>query len=473
MRSRLVVLAALGLLVGLLGAPAAFGAAAPRPLLLGFQDESSFLWSPDNQGNLDRAAAAHASVVRVIANWSQIAPTRPAAPANPDDPAYQFHSLDDLVWLSELRGMRVLLTVWGTPTWASASHKPNAAPRPADLGAFCRAIGSRYNGEGPQPPVGLYSVWNEPNLDQFLHPQFTASGKDVGPRLYAGMARACYTAIKRTNPTARVAVGDTSPRGHDKPTTGVQASHSPGRFAELLGKVRPYVRFDAWAHHPYADGFTGGPASSFRWPNVGIGDLGKLELALRKDFGRPSVPLWVTEFAYQTRPEHPRALSYAQQASYLGRALQTAAKVPELQMFVWYIFRDTAGERWQSGLITRSGTPKPSYAAFAKVAALYDVANPTVTVAAKQDPLVPLSLVQLKAQQQPTDPPIGMTYRIYDVHNVLVGIGQAKATLDLHGQITVPLLGFAPKPKATYTVTFDVNDIHGDLAHQVAHLLVR
>jgi hypothetical protein len=287
------------------------------------------------------------------------------------------------------------------------------------------------------------------------------------------MARTCYASIKRTNPTAQVAIGDTSPRGHDKPTTGVQASHSPGRFAELLGKLRPRLRFDAWAHHPYADGFTGGPASSFRWPNVGIGDLGKLELALRKDFHRGSVPLWVTEFAYQTKPEHPRALSYAQQASYLGKALQVAAKVPELQMFVWYIFRDTPGERWQSGLITKSGAPKPSYASFTRVAGLYDVANPRITTTAKPNPVVPLSLVQLKARQQPTDPPIGMTWRVYDARNQLVLVSQSQGMLDLHGQIKVSLNGFTPKPKSVYTVTFDVNNIHGDLAHQVARVIVR
>jgi hypothetical protein len=458
-------------LAALLAVPAALGASTPRPLLLGFQDESSFLWSLDKQANLDRAAAAHASVVRVIANWSQIAPTRPSAPGNSNDPAYQFHGLDDLVWLSELRGMRVLLTIWGTPTWASATHKPNAAPKPADLGAFCSAIGSRYNGTGPQAPVGLYSIWNEPNLDQFLHPQFTAKGKDIGPQLYAGMGRACYAAIKKANPTAQVAMGDTSPRGHDRPGIRTQASHSPGRFAELVGKVRPRVKFDAWAHHPYADGFKGGPTSTFRWPNVGIGDLGKLELALRKDFGRKHVPLWVTEFAYQTKPEHPGALSYGQQASYLGKSIATAAAVPDVQMFIWYIFRDTAGERWQSGLIRKNGSTKPSYSAFAKAAAQYDVGNPTVTVTTLPNPVVPLSLVQLKAQQQPTDPPIGMTYRIYDPRRGLVGIGQTQATLDLHGQIKVALADFTPKPKSVYTVTFDVNDIHGDVVHSVVHLL--
>lgn len=469
MRTR-ILLAAFA--CALLAASAALAAPTPRPLLLGFQDEQSFLWSQDRYANLDRAAAAHASVVRVIANWSQIAPTRPAAPASFADPAYRFDGLNDLIWQSELRGMRVLLTIWGTPTWASATHKPNAAPSPAALGAFCTAIGSRYNGRTGQPQVSLYSVWNEPNLDQFLQPQFDARGRDVGPRLYAGMARACYSALKKTNPQAQVAIGDTSPRGHDVPTTTVQASHSPGRFAQLVSKVRPRVPFDAWAHHPYADGFRGGPTSTFRWPNVGIADLGRFELALRKDFGRKSVPLWVTEFAYQTAPEHPGALSYGRQADYLGRALQAAAAVPDLRMFVWYVFRDTAGARWQSGLVTKAGTPKPSYAAFTRVASSYDVANPTVAVTAKPNPTLGVSIVALKPYYAAIDPPLGVTYRVFDPKGALAVVGQAQVRPDATGQVSFPLQ-FTPKPKTTYSVTLDFNDIHGDRATRTARLVVR
>jgi Glycosyl hydrolase catalytic core len=467
---RIALVCAVVSAVAAVGAAAALAAPVPRPLLLGFQDEQSFLWSADRLENLDRAASAHASVVRVTANWREIAKKKPAAPASPADPAYHFEGLDDLVWQSQLRGMRVLLTISGTPKWGSTSGKANAAPRAADLGAFCSAIGSRYNGRGTQPAVTLYSVWNEPNLDQFLHPQFSASGKDVGPQLYAGMARACYSAIKRTNPRAKVAIGDTSPRGHDRPTTGVQASHSPGRFAELVGKARPRVRFDAWAHHPYADGFRGGPTSSFRWPNVGIGDLGRFELRLRKDFARPSVPLWVTEFAYQTRPEHAGALSYGQQASFLGKALQAAAAVKDVQMFVWYVFRDTPGERWQSGVISKSGSPKPGYAAFRRAAALYDVSNPTLSIPAKPNPSVTLSVVDLKAHTLPGDPPLGMTYRVYAAGK-LVTVDQAQATIDGFGQIKVKL-ELVPKPRTTYTVAFDLNDIHGDTAKRTARLVV-
>ena len=184
------------------------------------------------------------------------------------------------------------------------------------------------------------------------------------------------------------------------------------------------------------------------------------------------MPLWVTEFAYQTAPEHPGALSYGRQASYLGKALQAAAAVPDLRMFVWYVFRDTPGERWQSGLISKSGAPKPSYAAFTRTASAYDVANPTLSVPAAPNPAVALSLFQFRAFVLPTDPPVGMTYRVFDPKGALVVVGQAQVRPDATGQVSVPLK-FTPKAKTTYSVSFDVNDVHGNTSTRTAHLIVR
>ena len=450
----------------------ASAAVMPRPMLVGFQDEASFLWSEQRFENFDFAAEAHARIVRVTASWRDLAPTRPSVATSSNDAAYRFEGLDDFIFHSQFRGMQVLLTITNTPKWASASHKANAAPTPATLGAFCSAIAGRYNGQNGHPFVGYYSVWNEPNLDQFLHPQFDARGRDVGPSLYAGMARACYTAIKRANPSAKVALGETSPRGHDKPTKGSQMSHSPGRFMQLVAASRPQVRFDAWAHHPYPTGFTGKPVGKFRWPNVGIGDLPRLELELRKAFHRTSVPIWVTEFAVQTRPERSGALSYSQQASYLTQAINAVAAVPQAQMFIWYVMRDTPRQLWQSGVLQTSGVPKPSYEAFSRTAALYDVGNPVLTIPAVPNPTVTFSLLEFRAYIVPGDPPIGMTYRVYDASNQLVAVAQPTALLDLFGNITVSLQ-FTPLPKTVYTVTFDVNDIHGNTTQRVAHLVVR
>ena len=240
--SRLLVLT----LLLALALPAVAGAAAR--MFVGFQDDVSFRYMPDRTAALDRARDAGATVIRATLYWYQVAPTRPASPADPFDPAYLFDDVDQLVRDAQERGIEVMLTLWGTPPWANGNKGPNFLPTNlADASAFARAVATRYSGQiAGYPFVRFYTIGNEPNLEQFLAPQFDKKGKSVGPALYAKLYRAMYSGIKAASPAALVALGETSPRGRDKPSPGAaQDSHSPGRFAELLSKVRPRVKFDA------------------------------------------------------------------------------------------------------------------------------------------------------------------------------------------------------------------------------------
>jgi hypothetical protein len=448
-------------------------ATAPRPLLVGFEDEPTFLWSANRIDEIGAAGESGANVIRIIANWSMLAPRRPSSPASSNDPAYRFNGLDDAIFQAQQRGIRVLLTVWGTPKWASKTHKPNAAPAPATLGSFCSALASRYSGNAGRPPVTLFSVWNEPNLDQFLTPQYDKRGRDVAPRLYAGMFRSCYAAIKRVNKSALVAAGETAPRGVDHPRKGIQQSHTPGRFAQLVAAVTPRIHPDAWAHHPYGTGFTGKATTPFRWPNVGLSELPRLESSLKSWFTRSTVPLWITEFAYQTKPERTRALSYSQQAAYLKQAFLKAVSVPQVQMFLWFVYRDTPGERWQSGLVRSNGLPKPSLAAWKQVTAPYSVDNPTLAMAPGIAPKIALPLVVLQAHWSTIDPPFGVSYQVYDAAGALVVGAQTTTLPNLAGTGTFTLGDFAPSTAGTYTVKLAVNDIHGNVVYRTATLLVR
>src|SRR3954468_16706971 len=197
------------------------------PLLLGFQDDAGFRWSAGRQALVDRATDAGASVIRTTANWSEIAATKPANARNAFDPAYRFDDLDELARNAQRRGLPLLITIWGTPAWANDTAGSNHAPAHAsDLEDFARALTERYSGRhAGYPYVGLYSIWNEPNLAQFLAPQFDSAGKAVAPATYARLYRAAYAGIKAVNPRALVAIGETSPRGRDVLTTsGVQQS---------------------------------------------------------------------------------------------------------------------------------------------------------------------------------------------------------------------------------------------------------
>src|SRR5262245_38459487 len=262
--------------------------AMPGRLLVGLQDDPSFRWESDRAAMLDRARGAKATLIRTIVDWRHSAPTRPTNAADPFDPAYRLDDVDDLVRSAQQRGIEMLITIWGTPEWANGGQTPNRPPRDATaLEDFAAALADRYSGRhAGYPAVRLFSAWNEPNLEQFLAPQFDAAGRSVGPALYAPLARAVYEGVKRGNPDALVAIGETSPRGHDVPTEAVQDSHSPVRFARLLSEQRPAVQFDAWAQHPYPAQPTVSPDEPVRWPRVGIGDLERFGTALDEWFGR-------------------------------------------------------------------------------------------------------------------------------------------------------------------------------------------
>ena len=128
--------------------------------------------------NLAAAATAGASVIHTTANWSSIAPTKPANAADGDDPAYQLTDLDDLVANASRAGLRVMINITGSPKWANGGHTPNYLPKSTStFTTFARMLATRYNGHNGHGSVSLYSIWNEPNLQQFLYPQY--SGKKI------------------------------------------------------------------------------------------------------------------------------------------------------------------------------------------------------------------------------------------------------------------------------------------------------
>ncbi len=286
--------------------------AMPGRLLVGFQDDASFRWAPDRATALDAARDANASVIRTIVAWQDAATSRPANARDSFDPAYHFDDLDDLVRSSQQRGIELLLSIWGTPEWANGGQTPNHPPTNAqDLEDFAYALADRYSGRhAGYPAVRLYTAWNEPNLEQFLAPQFDDAGESVSPGLYADIARSVYDGVKEANPEALVAIGETSPRGHDHPSRGtVQDSHSPARFARLVSEQRPALRFDAWAQHPYPPRPSVAPARSVRWPRVALGNLERFGESLDSSFGRERTPIWITEYGHETVPDPGRHLA--------------------------------------------------------------------------------------------------------------------------------------------------------------------
>ena len=463
MTARLALLATLVLLA----VPAATVHAATR-MPVGFFDDPSFRWSPDRAQNLAAAAAAGATVIHTTANWALIAPTRPQFPADADDHAYQLSDLDELVRESARYGLRVMIDITGTPKWANGGQSQNHMPKNLnDFATFVRMLALRYDGRNVgKGEVSLWSVWNEPNLQQFLTPQYVGK-KIVSPANYAKLYKVAYAAIKSQNPYAKVAIGETSAQGRDKPAAGVSQTVSPGTFAKLLAKV-PGLRFDAWAHHPYPTFRTATPLQKVRYPNVTLSQLPTFEKSLKSEFHR-AVPIWITEFGYETKPAQPKGVTYGQQAAYARQALTIARNDPNVQMFCWFTFRDSAGNPWKSGIESQSGGPKPAFGPFQSVARAVDGS----TVNAKAGRAVgPIQVfVPYLTFYDGVGSLIGITYRVTDNTGKLVEAGEPQGNLAPDGSVTLNVR-FAPVKGKTYTVTATVNDANGNLQTRMATIVV-
>lgn len=452
-------------LTALLAIPAATVHAAQR-MPIGFFDDPSFRWSPTRDQNLQQAAVTGASIIHTTATWATIAPKKPANATNGDDPAYRLTDLDDLVFNAGLYGMRVMIDINGTPKWANGGKAPNVMPKNlSDLTTFSRMLATRYSGRTGHGTVSLWSVWNEPNLQLFLTPQFVGK-KIVGPANYAKLYKAAYAGIKSGNAWAKVAIGETSARGRDKPLAGTSASVAPATFARLLSQVKG-LKFDAWAHHPYPTSPNLPPMQKVRYPNVTLSTLPKFESDLKKWFHR-TVPIWVTEYGHETKPAEPHGVTPAQQATYAKQALTFAKNDPNIQMFIWFVYRDSLGNPWQSGLYTQSGVQKPAFDAFGSVARLID--GTTTTTKAGAAPRVTMYVPYLAHYATP-GATIGMTYVVYDSHASTVAVGQPTSPLAPDESIAFTP-AFTPVKGEHYTVVATANEPNGHSESRTAYVSV-
>jgi aryl-phospho-beta-D-glucosidase BglC (GH1 family) len=436
---------------------------------VGFFDDPSFRWSEEVPQNLLDAQRAHASIIHILASWAAVAPTKPKNALSGSDPAYKLTDLDGVVRAAQQYGMEVLLTIAQTPPWANGGKTPNYPPTNLnDLQQFSQMLAARYNGKTKgQGIVTRFSVWNEPNLQLFLAPQFDSSGKIVSPQAYAKLYMAAYNGIKAGNPNALVAAGETSNRGRNHPT-GIQSdSVAPATFARLVAEANPKLPFDAWATHPYPTNYRLGPAQKVSYPNVQFSTMTRFGADLAKWFNRP-VPIWVTEYGEQTPPASAiySPVTNAQQAADAKKALQLAAANPYVQMFTWFIFRDSDAKTWFSGLVAANGKKKPAYSTFTNTA--QGIVGFAFTVPAGQKISVKMP-VPVMAYYNKVGTKLGMTYGLFDGKKKLA-VAQPLVPLQTGGYVTIPVNYKAGAGK-TYTLGVTINDPHGHVLRTVITLL--
>ncbi len=345
------------------------GAAAGRAVF-GLQDDYLSSARVDEVGHrLDALEASGATVSRVDVLWRDVAPTPPARPEDPDDPAYDWSRIDAVVRGLEDRDIDALLTAYSTPPWATDRDAPAGSavnpglPNVAAYARFMQALATRYGGRhvppgatGRLPEARVIEIWNEPNLERFLAPQWNA-GKAVARTRYIQMLRAAYPRIKRGNRRAIVLAGAGGPRSSTS-QTGIAA------YEWLRGIAASGARFDAYSQHVYP---AVGPAKGTR----GFPAWRTLPFALReldRHRAHRGKPLYVTEAGYTTLPTALRKVvfSEAQQAAFLRGITRTpvlrSGRVP---LVIWFNLQDNPD--WPGGLWRGDGTRKLSWSRFGSV----------------------------------------------------------------------------------------------------------
>ena len=401
MRASIAILAAAAALCTLSAAPAH----AAAPLSTGFQDGGlETLNGPGElEAGLANARRAGATVWRFGVVWRDVSPTKPPSTAAARDPSwdgYRWDRIDRIVRAATMAGLRPLGTVTVAPDWAEGPNPPPASPSMRDgawrpsptwMRAFATALATRYSGSHPDPLLPVFPLprvpawepWNEPNLNLELAPQWTRKrGRwvETGPELYRRLHNAFYAGAKAADPGVTVIAGATAPYG-DAPGG---ARMAPARFWRALlcvrdGKARRCgrtVRLDAVSHHPYP---IGPPRRHARnRDDITIPDLARITRWLRPAVraktirpARTTIPLWITEFSWDSRPD-PNGLTLDQQATYLQGALYVLWQ-QGARTVVWFNLRDQAPDpsyaaTLQSGVFFRGltpllDTPKPSFTA--------------------------------------------------------------------------------------------------------------
>ncbi|HEV2819146.1 MAG TPA: hypothetical protein VGW11_01430, partial [Solirubrobacteraceae bacterium] len=170
-------------------------------------------------------------------------------------------------------------------------------------------------------------------------------------------------------------------RGGTATARGCPAEMDPAKF---VAENQGLFKASGFAHHPYE--LIAAPDEEPRSSDwVTIANLHDLQSSLRRIYARyrvplPSrdgVPIWITEFGYQTDPPDPTGVSPKTQAEFLNWAEYIAFTKPYVRSFAQFLLVDDkpapgvnpdTAKAWsgtfQTGLMTLQGREKPAYDAY-------------------------------------------------------------------------------------------------------------
>ncbi len=306
--------------------------------------------SAQMDSELDLAASAHVSVLRVDVGWSAFEGDGPGQFSAP-----RVAKLDYFMAGAASRGIKVLPVVFSTPCWASsapASELQGCAgdwwdrgvtayppTDPQTYGNFLQWLTSRYGTD-----MAGVEVWNEPNEISSWQ-----SSDPAGD--YARLLKAGYAGAK---------AGDLN--------VPVIAGAIAGANVEFLNQLYAagiQGHYDGLSIHTYSGAQSPlfDPGSVGRQATVlpGIQAIHSAQLA-----AGDNTPLWVTELGWETQPGLYQAVTDQQQASYITTAFRAVQQLSYVRAAIVYDLRDgpdPSNYIDHYGLVDENFTPKPGLAA--------------------------------------------------------------------------------------------------------------
>ncbi len=287
----------------------------------------------------------------------------------------------------EVRESRVVQTYVARAAKAGALHQKivlavyaDASQAPIDSvgrNEYCRFVRGLV---AQLPNMSAVVIWNEANSPRYWP-------ETSGPAGYEALLARCYDVLHAVRPNVNVVDSTAS---HYDPATFIAGL---GDAYRASGRDRPIV--DTFGHNPYPDFAAEDPwATHPAGGTIGEGDYETLMAAITKafEFTAQRVPsatwarLWYLEDGFQTsvpwrlagfysgRENDPTVLPAAgadrSQASQLTEAIELAYCQPAVSAFFNFELIDESRlVGWQSGLFYSDGLRKPSFDAYAEVAA--------------------------------------------------------------------------------------------------------
>ena len=327
--------------------------------------QSHVLWGGVSLDEMDRQLdamkRAGVSITRVDVGWASVEQDGKGN-INWD----YVHRLDHLVDGAQARGIKLLLTYFSTPCWASAapsSLKGDCSGRwwdrdvqyypPRHVSDYADSLAWVVKRYGDR--VYSWEIWNEPNQRYFFN-----TSDPVGD--YADMVRASYRAAKAADSRPIIVAGSLSANDFE--------------FTDALYRHGVKGYFDAWSVHPYSDDRdpmntdVSSPKYSFL---SGVPAVRKV----MRDHGDEK-PIWLTEFGWSTcsvrgGESWQNCVSQDTQARYLKRAFDQFRKWSYTPVAIWFNLKNTSsdsGDRVGNyGLMTYDDREKPAFGAFQDIAA--------------------------------------------------------------------------------------------------------